>query len=291
MLVGFSLAVAVVALVLTGASYTYAAPVDKVDFANAQYVITAFENDKPKTIKVTIASVAYTFTDSNTSDSRINLKTDGNAGFLCSQTTDTAGINLEGSPKPLPGGGNYYSGYIVLSYSGDTNKKCTEGNAQEFLSPTTISAIYNVPGTEKTAPVEKKTPVEKIAPVGEFAIQNPLKAGTVPEILDTVARFLFNIALAFVIIMVLWGGFQILTAAGRPEQIDKGKKTLLYAVVGTVVILVAGGIADLVGNILGGESGPSPTEIQAPSETNRGSLPSGGGGQQGTPSKPPLLPE
>lgn len=84
------------------------------------------------------------------------------------------------------------------------------------------------------------------------SIENPLKFGTIPEILDEVAKFLYTIAIAVVTIMVLWGGFQILTAAGRPEQIDKGKKTLLYAVIGTVVILVAGGIADLTANILGG---------------------------------------
>jgi len=94
-------------------------------------------------------------------------------------------------------------------------------------------------------------------PTGVFLIKNPLKAGTIPEILDAVAKFLFNIALAFVTIMVLWGGFQILTAAGRPEQIDKGKRTLLWAVIGTVVILIAGGIADLTANILGGKSSSS----------------------------------
>ncbi|MBI2506964.1 MAG: hypothetical protein HYW00_02395 [Candidatus Colwellbacteria bacterium] len=90
-----------------------------------------------------------------------------------------------------------------------------------------------------------------------FQIQNPLKFGTIPEILKEVSTFLFNIALAFVTIMVLWGGLQILTAAGSPQQIDKGKQTLLWAIIGTVVILIAGGVADLIGNILGGKAPPS----------------------------------
>lgn len=87
----------------------------------------------------------------------------------------------------------------------------------------------------------------------EIVIKNPLKFGTIPEILNAVAGFLYALALAVVTITVLWGGFQILTAAGRPEQIDRGKKTLLWAVIGTVVILIAGGIADLTADILGGK--------------------------------------
>lgn len=89
---------------------------------------------------------------------------------------------------------------------------------------------------------------------GEVIIKNPLKFGTIPDILNSVAGFLYALALAVVTVMVLWGGLQILTAAGNPSQIDKGKQTLLWAVIGTVVILIAGGIADLTADILGGGS-------------------------------------
>ncbi len=92
---------------------------------------------------------------------------------------------------------------------------------------------------------------------GLVKIENPLEAGTIPDILKAVAKFLFNIALAFVTIMVLWAGFQILTAAGNPEGIDKGKRTLTWAIIGTVVILLAGSIATLTANILGGSTSGS----------------------------------
>src|SRR3990167_7755954 len=91
-----------------------------------------------------------------------------------------------------------------------------------FLNPAPSSALSKTPGDDTTP-----------GP----SIENPLKFGTIPAILNAVAGFLYALALAVVTVMVLWGGFQILTAAGSPERIDKGKKTLLYAVVGTVVIL------------------------------------------------------
>jgi len=83
------------------------------------------------------------------------------------------------------------------------------------------------------------------------SIPNPLKFGTLAELLNAMAKFLFNISFPIVTIMVLYGGLQILTAAGRVEQINAGKRTLLWAVIGFLAILVAGGISKLIASILG----------------------------------------
>lgn len=90
---------------------------------------------------------------------------------------------------------------------------------------------------------------------GGVSINNPLKYGTLPEILNAVAVFLYRISLPIITIMVLVAAYQMLTAAGDPAKFAKGKKTFIYAIIGTVVILVAGGISQLVGNILSGSSG------------------------------------
>lgn len=110
------------------------------------------------------------------------------------------------------------------------------------------------------------SPGDIVSPGGEVSIKNPLKAGTIPDILNAIAGFLYYLALAVVTVMVLWAGFQILTAAGSPEGIDRGKRTLLWAIVGTVVILIAGGIADIVADILGGGGGSQ--EVPSRTETN-----------------------
>ena len=70
--------------------------------------------------------------------------------------------------------------------------------------------------------------------------------------LTAVANFLFTIAIPLCGILILVGGFQLMTAAGDPEKVSKGKKTLLYAVIGFVVILLAGSVATLIRNAFGG---------------------------------------
>ena len=81
-------------------------------------------------------------------------------------------------------------------------------------------------------------------------ICNPLKFGTVPEILSAIANFLFTISIPIAVIFIIIGGFQFATAAGNPEKINAGKRTITWAVIGIVVLLVAGSIAKLIENIL-----------------------------------------
>lgn len=83
-----------------------------------------------------------------------------------------------------------------------------------------------------------------------FGIPNPLKAESVDEILKSVAGFLFLIAIPLTTIFILLGAFQLLTSRGSEIQVAKGKKTITYAIVGFVIVFIAGGIATLIANIL-----------------------------------------
>lgn len=88
-------------------------------------------------------------------------------------------------------------------------------------------------------------------PVGD-GLRNPLNFETIPEVLSRVAGFLFSVAIPIVTIMILYGAFQLLTAGGSDDRVTKGRKTITWAVIGLVVVLVAGGIATLVESILTG---------------------------------------
>jgi hypothetical protein len=96
--------------------------------------------------------------------------------------------------------------------------------------------------------------VVNLGPNNNISLSNPL-GGNCNDLLcpmHAVINFLFTIAIPLCGIMVLVGGFQMLTAAGDPAKFSNGRKTILYAVAGFAVILVAGGVATLIQNTLGG---------------------------------------
>ena len=83
-------------------------------------------------------------------------------------------------------------------------------------------------------------------------LTNPLKTTDITVVLGNINLFLIAIATPICGIMVVWGGFQMITARGNPEKFSEGKKTLLYAAVGFAVIVLAGGAAQLIKSVLNG---------------------------------------
>lgn len=72
----------------------------------------------------------------------------------------------------------------------------------------------------------------------------------IPSLLKTIVSFLQTIAIPILAIMVIWGAFQMMFAAGNPENFKKGQKTIIWAVIGFAIILIANGIAAIVERLL-----------------------------------------
>lgn len=90
---------------------------------------------------------------------------------------------------------------------------------------------------------------------GSVTFTNPIQAESISSLIATVTNyFVFDIAPLIVVVMVLFGAFQILTAGGEPEKAKTGRKTILYAILGYAVILVAAGIVAAIQNFLGAGS-------------------------------------
>ena len=64
-------------------------------------------------------------------------------------------------------------------------------------------------------------------------------------------NWVFYILTLIVVIMIIWGGFTYLTAAGNPEAAGKGKTIILYALIGLAIALVARVIPAIVKAIIG----------------------------------------
>ena len=79
-------------------------------------------------------------------------------------------------------------------------------------------------------------------------LTNPLEGscGSVSACADKIITLLQEIAVPILAIMVLYGGFQMMTAGGDPEKFKSGRSTLLYAAIGFVIVLAATGVKDLI---------------------------------------------
>ena len=83
-------------------------------------------------------------------------------------------------------------------------------------------------------------------PPVNLTFPNPLACANLQCVVGKIIDVLFALALPGVPVMVIIGGYQILFAAGNPEKVSLGKKTILYSVIGFTIILLAKGVVLLV---------------------------------------------
>jgi hypothetical protein len=86
----------------------------------------------------------------------------------------------------------------------------------------------------------------------DLELPNPLTSNSIPDLISK----LFSQLIKYVVppvgtVMIVIGAFQILTAGGNAEKFEKGKKTVFYTVIGLIVVILGGVIAQLVAEILG----------------------------------------
>lgn len=82
-------------------------------------------------------------------------------------------------------------------------------------------------------------------------LDNPLGPNaTIPSVLKNIFNQV-TILLAFVVpIIIIVGAFQMMLSAGNPEKFAAGQKTIVYAIIGFVIVLMANGILAIVQRIL-----------------------------------------
>lgn len=74
------------------------------------------------------------------------------------------------------------------------------------------------------------------------------------DIVNSIVGYLTVLAIPVVTLMILIGGFQILTSQGDEEKFKSGKKTIWYAVLGYAAIWASKGIIAIVTDLLGAKT-------------------------------------
>lgn len=85
---------------------------------------------------------------------------------------------------------------------------------------------------------------------GSISLPNPLgNCNDASCVATKIINFIFMLAAPICAIMVLWGGFEIMTSEGDPEKFKTGRNTIFYATVGFVVVLLANSVATIINSI------------------------------------------
>ena len=121
-----------------------------------------------------------------------------------------------------------------------------------------ITSLLSLPLTISTAfaagtgpgPVVPTTLNEPIT--SDVTFTGPLGNATITDVIDRIINYAILVAGPLAAIMILWGAFQILTSRGSEEKYKAGRKTIIYALAGLgIVILARGLVAIFRGLILG----------------------------------------
>lgn len=95
---------------------------------------------------------------------------------------------------------------------------------------------------------------------GGLSIQGPMNAAgafggnTIGSVINTAIPYVIAAAGIGLLLVIIGGGFTLLTSFGDPKKMDAGKQQLTNGVIGFVVIVIAYWLVQLAGNILGIQS-------------------------------------
>ena len=107
---------------------------------------------------------------------------------------------------------------------------------------------------------------------GEKKTQNTVEGlprfCSAPQIINFVIKLILYFAGSFAVLFIMVGGFLYVTSAGNEEQAEKGRKILINAVIGLVVIIMAFAIVQIIGGLLTSGANTSTPTTQNPPSTN-----------------------
>ena len=71
---------------------------------------------------------------------------------------------------------------------------------------------------------------------------SPFSNATITDVLNRIVDYGLAIAGSLAAVMILWGAFQIMTSKGDSKKVTNGRHTIIYALGGLVIIILARGL-------------------------------------------------
>lgn len=110
---------------------------------------------------------------------------------------------------------------------------------------TDINGVNGITGYCRAQRLTPLTPTQSSGNGPEnIRLMNPLKgSGNLESFLSSILDFVIRIGTIVVILMVVYVGFEFVTARGDPTKISKARESLLWTVIGALILLGAKAIA------------------------------------------------
>ncbi|MDD3491611.1 MAG: TrbC/VirB2 family protein [Candidatus Pacebacteria bacterium] len=85
----------------------------------------------------------------------------------------------------------------------------------------------------------------------DLVFKNPFKEiTTITSLIEAIIKFLKSLAIMVSAILIVYAGYLYMTSAGNQQKIETAQKTLIWALVGIGVILIASAITKVIENVL-----------------------------------------
>ena len=74
-------------------------------------------------------------------------------------------------------------------------------------------------------------------------LKNPLKSNTFADLIKNIAKIVAQIGFPIAVLAIIYSGFLFVTARGNEKQLEDAKRTFLWTIIGTAILLGAWAIA------------------------------------------------
>ncbi|MCA9357822.1 hypothetical protein KC902_01030 [Candidatus Kaiserbacteria bacterium] len=81
--------------------------------------------------------------------------------------------------------------------------------------------------------------------------KNPLTFTSITEMIVAIMNVVIIIATPIIVFFLIYAGFMYVTAQGNPQKIEIASRSLLYGIIGGVIILGSVAILAIVKNVVG----------------------------------------
>jgi len=85
---------------------------------------------------------------------------------------------------------------------------------------------------------------------GPVKLKNPLKVGSIQELLSAILGVVIVIATPIVVFFIIYAGFLYVTARGNTQQVQQATTALTYAIIGGLLILGSFALAEVLKGVV-----------------------------------------